>query len=53
MLVGKARHHGAGGKGFALRGDTLTHPGGHGGCHETFIPSENCTYVELITTFFM
>lgn len=53
VLIGEAWHHGAGGKGFAFSCNTLTHPGGHGGCHETFISSENCTYVEVIKTCFI
>lgn len=53
VLVREAWHHGAGGKGFALGCHTLTHPGGHGGCHETFISSENCTYVEFTKICFL
>lgn len=53
VLVGEAWHHGAGGPGLALGCDAPTHPGRHGRCHETFISSENCTYAELVTTYFM
>lgn len=53
VLLGEAWHHGASCPGSAISCNTLAHPGGHGRRHETFISSENCTYVELIKMCFM
>lgn len=50
LLFGQAWNHGAGSTGTAISCDTLANPGWYGRCHETFISSENCTYVGLMRT---